>query len=279
MTQLKFKYEPGPGLRHVVSPKNSVLKYVSLHILQLTPYDSPFGANSGDEELALVVLSGVCAISAGIHRWEHVGGRRNVFQGAAHTVYVPCGTDYEVRAVGGPVEVAIGGARSDRPGEPTLITPEQVYRQKRGVWNWERHIFDLITHVNPVSQRLYAIEVITPPGNWSSVPPHKHDRDNPPYETELEEIYFYKMHPEQGFGFQRIYTEDRSLDEVCLVENNIATIQPAGYHPVANHPGYQMYYLNILAGEKRGMIQYDDPQHVWVKDVEQIVRMRPGGGS
>ncbi|MBZ0307920.1 MAG: 5-deoxy-glucuronate isomerase, partial [Anaerolineae bacterium] len=140
--------------------------------------------------------------------------------------------------------------------------------------NWERHIYDLITTVNPVSQRLYLIEVITPPGHWSSVPPHKHDVDNPPHESANEEIYFYKFKPEQGFGFQRVYTDDGSLDETCLAVHNSAIIQPRGYHPVANHPGYQMYYLNIIAGEKRALIPHDDPQHAWVKDVEPVIKYR-----
>src|SRR5262249_36630343 len=146
--------------------------------------------------------------------------------------------------------------------------------EKRGIWNWERHIHDAITHINAVSQRLYIIEVYTPPGNWSSVPPHKHDQQNPPAESAAEEIYFFKMLPEQGFGFQRVYSDDRTRYEPYVVEHNTAVIQPRGYHPVANHPGYQMYYLNIIAGEKRGLIPYDDPAHAWVKNIEAVIKTR-----
>lgn len=270
---LSYQYQAQAGLVQVVSPQNSPLQYVSLHVLQLQTGEA-YQGYSGNEELALVILTGRCHIKAcGKYEWQNLGGRRDVFEQPATTAYIPPQTQYEIIALT-PLEVAIGGARSDASSDPQLITPGQVHYTKRGVWNWERHIYDVITTVNPVSQRLFIIEVITPPGHWSSVPPHKHDTDNPPFESNCEEIYFYKMKPQQGFGFQRIYTDDGDLDEVCLVQHNTATIQPRGYHPVANHPGYQMYYLNILAGEKRGMIQYDDPQHAWLKDVEQVIKGR-----
>ncbi len=275
MPNLKFQYHPAPGLQTVVSPENSPLTYPSLRVLQLAAGES-YQGHSGGEEQALVILTGTCDIKTGGQSWHDLGGRRDVFQQPAHTVYVPCGTDYQITAVGGPLEVAVGGAVADRPGEPVLITPADVRYERRGAWNWERHIYDIITTVNPVSQRLFVIEVITPPGHWSSVPPHKHDTDDPPWESKAEEIYFYKMKPEQGFGFQRVYTDDRSLDEVVLAEHNCAIIQPRGYHPVANHPGYQMYYLNIIAGEQRALIPRDDPQHAWVKDVEQVIKARQG---
>lgn len=265
MTQLKYQYQPQDGFASVVSPANSVLKYVSLGVLRLKPGDAPYRNNSNHEEVGLVVLSGTARIVAGQCVWDRVGQRATVFDGPASVVYVPPATEYQIEAVEGVIEVAIGGARSDQPGTPILITPEDVWVHPRGSDNWQRNIFDVITHVNPISQRLFLIEVITPSGNWSSVPPHKHDTDAPPIESQAEEIYFFKTDPPQGFGFQRIYTADGSIDEALVVENNTATIQPQGYHPVANHPGYQMYYLNILAGEKRGMIQFDDPAHAWVK--------------
>jgi 5-deoxy-glucuronate isomerase len=268
MTQLKFQYHKQSGFTHVVSPKNSVLEYVSLGILRQNAGDAPYKGNSGNEEVGLVILSGHAHICAGDFSWERLGERASVFDGAATIVYVPPKTPYQITAVDGPLELAITGARSDKPGTPTLITPSGVWEHGRGIANWERSISDLITHVNPISERLYLIEVITPPGNWSSVPPHKHDTDRPEVESQAEEIYYFKIDPPQGFGFQRVYTDDRQLDEAIVVENNTATIQPRGYHPVANHPGYRMYYLNVLAGEKRGMIQYDDPAHAWVKTLE-----------
>lgn len=272
MANLKFQYQPAPGLQKVVSAENSGLKYISLSVLHLKKGEI-YHANSSGEELALVLITGSATVKAAGHGWENIGGRKNVFERPAHVVYIPCNTDYDITALT-ELEVAIGGSVSDKKSAPALITPDMSHYERRGVWSWERHIYDLITAHNPVSQRLYIIEVITPPGHWSSVPPHKHDEENPPYESSNEEIYFYKFKPEQGFGFQRIYTGDGSLDEVCLAVHNSAIIQPKGYHPVANHPGYQMYYLNIIAGDKRHLLPSDDPQHAWVKDVEQVIKYR-----
>lgn len=271
--KLKYSYLPAPGLQTIVSPENSLLTTISLQLLNLNASEMYTG-HSGGEELALVILSGVCTVTVGQCQFAGVGGRRTVFDGPPHTVYIPCNSAYTVTAGDSAVEIAIGGARSDRAGEAAHIRPDQVSYAPRGIWHWKRHIYDVITTVNPVSQRLIIIEVITPPGHWSSVPPHKHDHHNPPFESDVEEIYFYKMQPEQGFGFQRIYTDDRSLDAALVVEHNCATIQPRGYHPVANHPGYQMYYLNILGGEHRLLLPCDDADHAWVKDLERAIYAR-----
>lgn len=272
MATLKFQYTPASGLQNVVSPQNSDLKYISLKVLTLQKGES-YQGNSGGEELALVLITGSATIKTDRQSWANIGGRKSVFERPAYVVYIPCQTDFEITALSD-LEVAMGGAVSDKAATPVLITPDMARHERRGIWNWERHIYDLITAHNPVSQRLYIIEVLTPPGHWSSVPPHKHDEDNLPYESANEEIYFYKFKPEQGFGFQRVYTNDGILDEAVLATHNCAIIQPKGYHPVANHPGYQMYYLNIIAGEHRALIPFDDPQHAWVKDVEQVIKIR-----
>lgn len=274
--QLKFPYIPTIGMTEVVSPANSVLKWISLRIVRLNNGES-YSGNTGGEEQAFVVLSGAYILEIPDLPPVENPGRRDVFEKRAPVAYLPPNTPYTIMAIGGtPLEVAIGGAvgSADYDAKPALILPDDFRYEKRGAWNWERHIYDSITTVNPVSQRLFVIEVYTPPGNWSSVPPHKHDEDNLPYESSAEEIYLFKFKPEQGFGFQRVYSADRTLDQVELAENNTAIIQPYGYHPVANHPGYQMYYLNIIAGEKRALVPSDDPAHKWVKDVEAVIKAR-----
>jgi 5-deoxy-glucuronate isomerase len=270
---LKFNYQPTTGLQRVVSPENSVLQNISLHLLNLEN-NQTYNGHSGHEELALVILAGRCTVTVGQQRFENIGRRKDVFGGCPYTVYIPLNSDYLVTAVQGAVEIAVCGAVCEQKREPALITPEEVAYENRGIWHWQRDIYNVINVVNPVSERLIIIEVLTPPGHWSSVPPHKHDQHNPPYESNLEEIYFYHMKPEQGFGFQRIYTDDGTLDEALVIEHNCATIQPKGYHPVANHPGYQMYYLNVLGGQERLLLPKDDPKHMWLKDVEQIIRVR-----
>jgi 5-deoxy-glucuronate isomerase len=272
--QLKFQYAPAPGMTEIVSPANSDLQWISARVIQLDNGES-YSGNTGDEEQAFVVMAGAYTMDVPDLPSIDNPGRRDVFEKRAAVAYLPPHTPYTIMAIGGtPLEVVVGGARGSREygTQPVLLQPEDIRYAPRGVWNWERHIYDVITTVNPISERLFIIEVYTPPGNWSSVPPHKHDTDNFPYESNAEEIYFYKFKPEQGFGFQRIYTQDRALDQVELAENNSTIIQPRGYHPVANHPGYQMYYLNIIAGEKRALIPADDPAHAWLKNVEPVVK-------
>jgi 5-deoxy-glucuronate isomerase len=108
------------------------------------------------------------------------------------------------------------------------------------------------------------VEVITPGGHTSSYPPHKHDQDNLPNESFLEETYYHRLNPPQGFGFQRVYTDDRSLDEVMVLEDGDVTLVPKGYHPCAACHGYDLYYLNVMAGPKRIWKFYNAPEHEWL---------------
>jgi 5-deoxy-glucuronate isomerase len=112
-----------------------------------------------------------------------------------------------------------------------------------------------------------VVEVITPGGNWSSYPPHKHDTDTPAEETALEETYYHRLDPAQGFAFQRVYTDDRSLDETICVEDGDVVMVPRGYHPVGAPHGYRLYYLNVMAGPRRRWIFRDDPAHAWIKSL------------
>ena len=111
---------------------------------------------------------------------------------------------------------------------------------------------------------LLVVEVITPGGHTSSYPPHKHDTDNLPHESFLEETYYHRLNPPQGFGFQRVYTDDRSLDEAMVVEDGDVTLVPKGYHPVAATHGYDLYYLNVMAGPKRTWKFHNAPEHEWL---------------
>ena len=111
---------------------------------------------------------------------------------------------------------------------------------------------------------LLVCEVITPAGHWSSYPPHKHDSDVPTKETALEETYYHRIDPPQGFAFQRVYTDDRSLDETVCVEDGDVVMVPRGYHPVGAPHGYNLYYLNVMAGPKRVWRFHNDPAHEWL---------------
>jgi 5-deoxy-glucuronate isomerase len=111
---------------------------------------------------------------------------------------------------------------------------------------------------------LLVCEVHTPPGHWSSYPPHKHDTDAPPLESYLEETYYHRIDPPRGFAFQRVYTDDGTLDETMTVHDRDVVLVPKGYHPVGAAHGYQLYYLNVMAGPKRVWKFTTEPAHQWL---------------
>ena len=139
----------------------------------------------------------------------------------------------------------------------------------RGGDNASRQINRILPPGSPAS-RLVCVEVYTPSGNWSSFPAHKHDtrRTNPEtgaiVEASLEEIYFYKISMPQGFAIQKIYNDDRSIDEIAEAHNNDVVLVPEGYHPVVACHGYNVYYLNFLAGSDQSLASSDDPDHKWI---------------
>ena len=144
-----------------------------------------------------------------------------------------------------------------------MISPSSISKETRGEGTNTRYVRNILPE-SEVAESLLIAEVITPGGNWSSYPPHKHDRLAPPEESSLEEIYYHRLNPSQGFAFQRVYTDDRSLDETVCVEDGDVVLVPRGYHPVGAPHGYDLYYLNIMAGPKRTWIFNNDPAHAWI---------------
>ncbi len=146
---------------------------------------------------------------------------------------------------------------------PRVIPPTEVEALVRGAGSNARHIRNILPET-AAAESLLVVEVITPGGHWSSYPPHKHDRDAFPEETLLEETYYHRLSPPQGFAFQRVYTDDRSLDETMSVEDGDVVLVPRGYHPVGAPHGYDLYYLNVMAGPKRMWRFHNDPAHEWL---------------
>ena len=185
------------------------------------------------------------------------------FTGKPWSLYVPAGASWRIAA-----ETDLELAVCSSPGvagsrEPRVIGPDSHGIITRGKGNNVRYVTDIINEKDPADS-LLVVEVITPAGNASSYPPHKHDRDAFPAETRLEEVYYHRLNPTQGFGFQRIYTDDRSLDETMAVEDGDVTLVPRGYHPVAAIHGYDVYYLNVMAGPKRIWKFHNAPEHEWL---------------
>jgi len=145
-----------------------------------------------------------------------------------------------------------------------VLDPQTMRRSVRGQGANTRYVCDILPHDDPSAAHLLVVEVLTPAGHSSSYPPHKHDLEQPPTETQLEETYYHRLNPPQGFAFQRVYTDDRSLDEACAVENHDVVMVPRGYHPVVAPHGYDLYYLNVMAGPNRFWVFKNDPAHEWM---------------
>lgn len=264
MTDLVVSSREQPGADGSVlkvTPESAGWDWVGFEVVRLEA-GGTLERDTGGEEVCLVVLSGRCGVAAGENEWGDVGERESPFDGPPHAVYLPPGTGYRVEAETG-LELAITSTPAGRGVEARRILPEDVEVAVRGSGNSEREIRDILMVEQP-AERLLVVEVITPNGHWSSYPPHKHDQDDLPNESYLEETYYHRIRPEQGFAFQRVYTEDRSLDETVAVRDGDTVLVPAGYHAVSAPPGYDLYYLNVMAGPVREWKVKNDPDHEWL---------------
>ncbi len=227
-------------------------------------------AESGEFEYGLVVLGGLCSVRSSRGDWPVVGRRADVFSGMPYGLYLPPKTRFRIKAESDQVDLAYGWAAAEGRYSARLVTPKDVTIEIRGGGNATRQI-NSIFPPGFACERLVAVEVYTPAGNWSSYPPHKHDVHRVDaagrlLEADLEEVYFYKIDPAQGYAIQRVYTSDGRLNETIVAGNNQAVLVPEGYHPVAAAPGYKTYYLNFLAGSAQSLANSDDPVHAWIKN-------------
>jgi 5-deoxy-glucuronate isomerase len=254
---------PDAGGRVIdITPASAGWKYVGFEVRRLAAGQRASFAFP-DRETCVVVLAGKADVAAGEARFAGVGGRASVFEDAAPgAVYVPVGLQIALAAVTD-AEVAVCSAPGAGVGGPRLIGPERMSREVRGVGTNQRFVRNILPESEP-AEHLLVVEALTPGGHWSSYPPHKHDTDTPRIETRLEETYYHRLKPAQGFAFQRVYTDDRSLDETLCVEDGDVVLVPRGYHPVGAPHGYDLYYLNVMAGPRRQWIFHNDPAHEWM---------------
>ncbi|MEK8126594.1 5-deoxy-glucuronate isomerase [Paenibacillus filicis] len=245
-----------------ITPESAGWTYVGFSVYKLEAGQTLKKA-TGDKEVCLVLLTGRGHVRTEKASFENIGQRMSVFEKIPpYSVYVPSQDSYEIEAVT-TLEVAVCEAPGQGSLEARLIAPEQVGVEIRGSGNMERQIHNILPEQEPADS-LLVVEVFTPNGHWSSYPPHKHDRDALPEESYLEETYYFRVEPEQGFALQRVYTDDLSLNEVLAVKNEEAVLVPKGYHPVSAPPGYEVYYLNVMAGPTRTWKFHNDPNHAWL---------------
>lgn len=222
-----------------------------------------YQGHTGDKEAGLIVLTGTCTIVIEGENFcfAQIGERQSVFSGKPYAVYLPPHTSFEVQSKYW-VEIAVCTAPSDVKTEPVLITPDDVIHKSLGHSVWERDAYFIIDDRIP-AKNLYIGETILAPGRWA-FPPHTHDTDDPPHEVDMEEVYFFRTRPSDGFGVQMVYSEDRSIDDSYIVRENDAVIIPRGYHPAAASPGNALYILWIMAGEKRLFLSRPEARYAWV---------------
>ena len=253
---------PGPDGRVLsVTPALAHWSYVGFDVYRLRNGATVKCDTSGREVLA-VMLSGRADFAFGGERWHDVGSRASVFDSPPDSVYVPPGGELAVTARSANCEIALCWAPATRGADPVLIHASEIRPFTRGSGVTLRTIHNLLMEDRP-AESLLVTEVLTPGGNWSSYPPHKHDTDDLPRESLLEETYYHRTRRPEGFATQLVYTDDRSLDEALTVRDGDVVLVPRGYHPVSAGPGYDLYYLNVMAGPHRRWAVTTDPDHRW----------------
>ncbi|HBE01339.1 MAG: 5-deoxy-glucuronate isomerase [Spirochaetes bacterium GWF1_41_5] len=251
-------YQPAPGLVAVQQDCLSLIKFGIINLTAGKNIDLPVLT---DRETALVVLSGVFTLNA-CGKEFIFGERKDVFSGKPFCAYIPAGSACSLKAQTGG-EIAVTTAPG-KPGKPfRLLTPGDSKEKKIGRDNFTRTAFIFLDD-EVQADNLFIGEAIVPSGNWASFPPHRHDFDNLPVEVDMEELYFFRFNPPNGFGIQKSYNDSRSLDETVTVRHNQAVCLTEGYHPVVNAPGYTMYYLWIMAGKNRKFLSVMDSEHAWI---------------
>jgi len=219
---------------------------------------------TGDREVILVLVEGKARVAAGDRDFGEMGDRLNVFERTPpHCAYVPGNSDWSAVATTA-CTLAVCSAPAKGGHEAQIIGPAGITLEERGKGANTRYINNIAMEDRDVADSLLVTEVFTPSGHWSSYPPHRHDEDNYPDMTYLEETYYHRLNPAQGYGHQRVWTEDGSLDETMSVADHDVVLVPKGHHPCAAPYGYEMYYLNVMAGPLRKWRFQNHPDHNWI---------------
>ncbi|CAN5754474.1 5-deoxy-glucuronate isomerase [soil metagenome] len=263
MTTLRIRPTAGRGKVHDITPASAGWGYVGFGLYRLDPGETA-AEPTGDTEVILVLVEGKARIAAGGTGLGELGDRMDVFERRPpHAVYVPSGSDWSA-TVTTPCTLAVCTAPG-KGGRPAgVIGPAGIALAERGRGANTRFVHAIAMEERDVAGSLLVTEVYTPQGHWSSYPPHRHDEDDLPRMTYLEETYYHRLNPARGFGLQRVFTEDGSLDETMAVEDHDVVLVPKGHHPCAAPYGYEMYYLNVMAGPIRKWRFENHPDHDWI---------------
>lgn len=250
--------------------------YLSFQVVALQAGQT-FSCETNDTEVALVPLVGQMRVDVSGEPFELA--RQNVFTELPHVVYAPPRKTITVRAVSAS-EFAVGSAPAEGKYPTRLFAPAEMRQEIRGGGAARRQVNHILAYPLP-AERLILFEVYVPGGMWSGWPPHCHDRYmHSPY---LEEIYYYRIDPSDGFAIHRNYRRDSAWNELFAVQNGDTVLVTQGFHPVAAAPGCNVYFLNYLAGELLGEARAtppcDDPAYTWIKEhwEKNLLRLPMGG--
>ncbi len=266
MSELLVHPQPRPaadGSVLSVTPRSAGWSYVGFEVVRLAEGQVSERA-TGERELCLVVVSGTAHVRSEHGDWLDLGGRADPFSGPPDAAYLPPGTTLSLEGAAGGAELGLCFAPADTPAPARVLPGDEIEVEVRGRGAHERRIHPILMGDREAGA-LLVCEVLTPAGHWSSYPPHKHDRDALPEESLLEETYYHRVEPPDGFALQRVYSGDGSLDESVAPGDGDVVLVPRGYHTVSAPPGYELYYLNVMAGPTREWAVADDPAHEWTK--------------
>ncbi|MCA1297367.1 5-deoxy-glucuronate isomerase [Stappia indica] len=265
MADLLVRPNGKSGKVHDITPESAGWGYVGFGLYHLAPGESAAEA-TGDREAILVLVEGRAEIDAGGQSFGELGTRMSVFERKVpDCVYVPNGSNWSARAT---TACTLAVCTAPGKGNHPVRRIENIGFEERGRGANTRYIHPIAMEDKDIADSLLVTEVFTPQGNWSSYPPHRHDEDAFPEMTYLEETYYHRLNPAQGFGFQRVFTEDGALDETMAVSDGDVVLVPKGHHPCGAPYGYEMYYLNVMAGPLRKWRFQNHPDHDWITRAE-----------
>lgn len=266
MSHLLRRPMAGTGRVTHVTPQTAGWSYVGFSVYRLEPGGSA-AEPTGDREVILVMVEGKARLACPELDFGLQGDRLNVFeQTRPHAVYVPGGTSWTARADTA-CTIAVCSAPATGGHAAAVIDPHTIPVLERGKGTNTRFIHPIAMEEADIADHLLVTEVYTPQGNWSSYPPHRHDGEEGAGAEEmtyLEETYYHRLNPARGFGIQRVFTEDGTLDETMAVHDGDTVLVPRGHHPCGAPYGYDMYYLNVMAGPQRKWRFKNHPDHDWI---------------
>lgn len=250
MSRLLRKPATESGLVHAITPQTAGWSYVGFDLWRLAQGEVADGLLEG-REVIIVIIEGCANFAVAGEDFGALGARMDVFDRTPpHCLYIPPGQGWQAKATT-PCVLAVCNAPSPGGRPVQRLGPDLIALEKRGTGTNTRYINNIAMETRDVADSLLVTEVFTPAGHWSSYPPHRHDEDDFPHITYLEETYYHRLNPKNGFGIQRVFTDDLSLNETMTVADHDVVLVPRGHHPCAAPYGVDMYYLNVMAGPRR----------------------------